>query len=222
MASQVIDISILQSYIRDGKVNYDQLMKDSWLNENLEKLRDTKIEDLSYNEQFAFWLNAYNLLTLHAVAKEIERNNKWKGNLSYFSKIRFFGLRRYSMGGKKISLYSLENKILRKKFKDPRIHFAINCASLSCPYLPGKLFHANTLETYLEELTSQFINEQNAVIYDKNILRLNPIFKWYKKDFKASGGIISFINKYRKGPKISNDSKIEYLEYNWHLNSSST
>ncbi len=215
----MIDKSILQSYIHDGKVNYNQLINDSWLNNNLEELKKTKIDELNHNEEFAFWLNAYNLITLHAVSKEIEKNSKWKGNLSYFSKFRFFFLRRYLVGGKKISLYSIENKILRKKFKDPRIHFAINCASISCPFLPGKLFNANTLDNYLEELTSQFINDQNAVIFDNNVLRINPIFKWYKKDFKATGGIIPFINKYWKGSKISNNSHIEYLEYNWHLNS---
>ncbi|OLS18841.1 MAG: hypothetical protein HeimC2_43740 [Candidatus Heimdallarchaeota archaeon LC_2] len=219
MASQVIDKSVLLSYLKDGKVNYSLLKNDLWLKKNLEKMKNTNVKELTYSEEFAFWLNAYNLLTLQAVCKELEKNPNWKGNLSYFSRIRFFALRRHSIGSKKISLYTLENKILRKKFKDPRIHFAINCASISCPFLPGKLFEADSLETYLEDLTYQFINDQNSVILNEDTLSLNQIFKWYKKDFKEGGGLITFINKYWKGSKIPNNIRIEYLKYDWHINS---
>ena len=89
-------------------------------------------------------------------------------------------------------------KILRKKFKDPRIHFAINCASKSCPVLPGKLFDEETLEETLEFLTRNFINDDQHVYFDSidkttGILYLNPIFKWYKKDFPD--GIVNFSQK---------------------------
>ncbi|MCE7735290.1 MAG: DUF547 domain-containing protein, partial [Candidatus Heimdallarchaeota archaeon] len=131
----------------------------------------------------------------------------------------FFYLRKHKVAGMKLSLYTLENKILRKKFKDPRIHFAINCASISCPFLPGKLFLPENLSEFLEDLTEQFVNNQNSVILKENILYVSRIFKWYKKDFKGHGGVIPFIQKYWKGEKFSNNTKLKYLHYDWEINS---
>lgn len=180
------------------------------------------IVDLSYEEEFAYWLNAYNFLTIKGVLKQLDKNQNWKGNLSWFSKVKFFYLQKFKLRSGKINLYNLENKILRKKFKDPRIHFAINCASDSCPYLPGGIFKASNLEEYLETLTYNFVNNEIHVKFlkDEGKLLLNPIFKWYKQDFKIHGGIITFINKYMKEkiPTKSDEIKTEYLKYNWSLN----
>ena len=120
-----------------------------------------------------------------------------------------------------MNLYNLENKILRKHYKDPRIHFAINCASASCPYLPKRLFQAGNLEDYLEELTLAFINNPDYVSYDPTtkILRISMIFKWYRKDFQDDGGIKSFMQKYLKNaPDDFNQYEIQFFNYNWKLN----
>ncbi|MHA2097472.1 MAG: DUF547 domain-containing protein [Candidatus Kariarchaeaceae archaeon] len=219
MGSKLEDRSILQPYIKDGFVNYQQLMSDGWLEKKILELESAETPDHQTFEEFSFWLDTYNLLTLHAVSNELNKNPNWKGNLSLWSKIKFFYLTKYTVAGKKISLYTLENKILRKRFKDPRLHFAINCASISCPVLPNKLFSDVMLDEYLEELTYQFINDQHSVILEGPIIRVNRIFKWYKKDFKNSGGVISFIQKYWKGEPIPNDVIIKYLDYDWHINS---
>lgn len=160
---------------------------------------------------------------------ELERNPNWKGNVSLFSKIRFFLLRRFNVAGKKSNLRNLENKILRKRFKDPRIHFAINCASKSCPNLPDRLFHTETLDNYLDSLTISFINDKDHVFFDteKNILYLNPIFKWYAKDFEIQGGVKRFILNYLRNigkPIIESykRAKIEYLTYDWSINAQNT
>ena len=219
MSSQLGDRSILQPYIRDGKVDYQQLMGDDFLKNKISNIENAEILETTGLTEFSFWLDAYNLLTLNAVIDKLNKNPSWKGNLTIWSKINFFYLKRHRVAGKKLSLYTIENKILRKRFKDPRIHFALNCASVSCPVLPGSLFSGVELEDYLEELTSQFINDQHSVVLDNNILNVNRIFKWYKKDFKDPGGVIAFINKYWKGNAISEDVTIKYLDYDWHINS---
>lgn len=215
---QISDKAILQPYIKEGKIDYIALKNDNWLDDQLESLNKTDLLDLDRSSQFAFWLNAYNLITLKAVLNELEKNQNWKGVTSFYSKFKFFYLKKHRIANQSISLYNLENKILRKQFKDPRLHFAINCASISCPILPGKLFEGESLDEYLEALTSEFINNQHSVKYKNNELEINPIFKWYRKDFNVAGGVISFINKYLDGEKIPSSAKIKYIDYDWKVN----
>ncbi|MHA1155648.1 MAG: DUF547 domain-containing protein, partial [Candidatus Heimdallarchaeota archaeon] len=140
---------------------------------------------------------------------------------SLVSKLRFFILRKHKVAKGKYNLNSIEHKKIRKDFNDPRIHFAINCGSASCPYLPNQLFTSGNLEKTLDGLTKFFINSNANVCYDEklNLLFLNKIFSWYSKDFKSEGGIKKFIAKYWKGPidKLEN-SKIYFKKYNWKLN----
>ncbi len=209
---------ILRKYILDSRLDYLKLRDNTEFAKSLKNFENTDLLSLNNNEQKAFWLNAYNLLTIKSILKVLDKNPEWQGNLSLLAKFKFFIIRRHKIAGKNISLYHLENKIIRRKFKDPRIHFALNCGSMSCPVLPGKLFEAETLEEYLEELTTSFINNQRNVIVNENEISLNRIFKWYKGDFKNAGGIVNFIKKYWKGESISQMVKISYMDYNWHLN----
>ncbi|MFX0067079.1 MAG: DUF547 domain-containing protein [Candidatus Hermodarchaeota archaeon] len=192
-----------------------------WFAEQIQKIENANLEGVSHQEEFAFWLNAYNLTVIKAVLQILERTPQWKGNLSYFSKVKFFYLEKFTIANKKMNLYYLEHSILRKRFKDPRIHFAINCASNSCPFLPGRLFIAEDLDEFLEFLTKSFVNNPDNVIFNvpDNILYLNPIFKWYRKDFDAAGGVIEFIKKYWDGDiEKLKKPKITYLQYDWELN----
>ncbi|MHA1972589.1 MAG: DUF547 domain-containing protein [Candidatus Hodarchaeales archaeon] len=216
-------LAILQRWKNEkGLVDYQALKSDQWLEEGCEGMKKIDPSQLDDKEQLAFYLNAYNLLTLKNVLIELEKNPKWKGNLSYISKIKFFYFRKFQLAGKKINLYNLENKIIRKKFKDPRIHFAINCASKSCPVLPNRLFDPETLDEYLDTLTRNFINDKDHILFDgqKKVLYLSPIFKWYKKDFIAKDGVIQFVSEYLE-PKtiILKEVKIKYKDYDWKLNS---
>lgn len=219
-------LSALKPYIdSNGPVNYEKLKKDEWLIDQVQHLKTADLHNMNQNEEFAFWLNAYNILTIKGVYIELERNPNWKGNLSLFNKIRFFFLRRFNVAGKKINLRNLENKILRKRFKDPRIHFAINCASKSCPNLPKRLFDPETLDKFLDSLTLSFINDKDHVFLDteKDILYLNPIFKWYTKDFEIQGGVKGFILKYLQDAEKSiietyKKARIKYIKYDWSIN----
>ncbi|MFX1505080.1 MAG: DUF547 domain-containing protein [Promethearchaeota archaeon] len=224
------NLNALKPYIDStGLVNYEKLKNDKWLMEQLQRLKTADLRVMTHNEEFAFWLNAYNILTIKGVYMELKQNPDWKGNTSFFSKVRFFFLRRFDVGGKRINLRSLENKILRNRFKDPRIHFAINCASKSCPNLPNRLFTADTLDNYLDSLAISFINDKDHVFLDlkKGILYLNPIFKWYAKDFENQGGVRRFVLYYLKDVEKTiteslKSAKIEYFAYDWSINAQDT
>jgi hypothetical protein len=215
-------LAFLKRWIdEEGNVDYLGLKNDIWFHEQLTKLKTTNPKKLSHNEEFAFWLNAYNFFTLEGVLKKLEKNPNWKGNTNLLEKARFFYLQRFQVEKQKLSLATIENKILRKKFKDPRIHFAINCASASCPVIPGRIFTADYLDTLLDSLTKNFITNEKHVNYKKEekAVYLNPIFKWYKKDFDAADGVINFINKYVEEDKaIPNDTEIKYFVYDWTIN----
>ncbi|MFW9854725.1 MAG: DUF547 domain-containing protein [Candidatus Thorarchaeota archaeon] len=223
----ITEFAILKDYLNsEGLVDYESLHENPWLHSQIQRIEQTDLSALSEKEKFAFWLNAYNLLVLKSACQEVGKNPNWRGNTSFWKRFKFFYLRKHLVANRRISLHHLENKILREEFRDPRIHFAINCASKSCPVLPGKLFEESTLEKHLEELTASFVNNESHVRLDKKngILWLNEIFKMYTNDFDSVGGVKSFINRYLKSPpeqSIFNQSTIKYMEYDWSLNSQS-
>ena len=128
---------------------------------------------------------------------------------------------RIKVAGEKMSFNHLEKAIIRERFKETRVHFALNCASKSCPPLSTEPFTGSKLDAHLDRLTRDFINSPKGarVSADKKTVNLSKIFDWYKDDFAVAGGAVSFINKYRAKP-IPADAKISYQEYNWNLNES--
>jgi len=218
----ILKLPALQKWINEfGDVNYSKLNESKEFWKQIAIIENFDLKNINRKEKFAFWLNAYNFITIKSVLLELKKDPAWKGNLSLVSKLRFFILRKHKVAKGKYNLNSIEHKKIRKDFNDPRIHFAINCGSASCPYLPNQLFTSGNLEKTLDGLTKFFINSNANVCYDEklNLLFLNKIFSWYSKDFKSEGGIKKFIAKYWKGPidKLEN-SKIYFKKYNWKLN----
>ncbi|NHJ49307.1 MAG: DUF547 domain-containing protein [Asgard group archaeon] len=212
---------LLANYIDSkGLVNYKKIKEEKWFWEQINYLQNIQVEKLSDNELFAFWLNTYNLLTIKGVLDILEKNPNWKGNTSLLGKLKFFILKKHKVADKKLTLNYIEHKIIRKQFRDPRIHFAINCGSTSCPFLPTKIIQPDKLEKTLDGLTSFFINSGNIQFdHNKKILFVSKIFKWYRKDFKRVGGIKHFISIYLKAKiKDIQDYKIKFLKYDWSLN----
>jgi hypothetical protein len=123
---------------------------------------------------------------------------------------------RIMLGGKKVSLNYLEKSILIPEFKDPRVHFAINCASASCPPLLDAPYSAAKLNAQLDAQSKAFANG-SGVRVSGNKAQLSKIFDWYSADFKASGEATGFLNKYRSEP-IAAGTKLSYFEYDWSLN----
>ncbi len=125
--------------------------------------------------------------------------------------------------GKDVSLNDIENNVLRKEFKDPRVHFAIVCASIGCPEIRSEVYTAEKLDQQLSEQIRLFLSDPLKVHYDRttDTLYLSPIFKWFKEDFQQTGGIIAFVKTYAPAGLfngISEQTKIEWLGYDWNLN----
>jgi hypothetical protein len=222
--------SLLKQYVSsEGKVNYPSIEKAGAVENYVKWLKSFNPKNLkTENEKLAFWINTYNILTIYGVCNQLRKNPDFakKGNKNKFQRFRFFWWTKYRIDGKKYSLYQIENKILRK-FSEPRIHFALNCASQSCPILKDGLYSAENLNQELDMAAALFIRSSKGAWLDRKnkILHLSPIFKWYKKDFEqSSGSIVEFVKKYLKEEdhKFVEDNfseiKISYQEYDWGLN----
>ncbi len=176
--------------------------------------------------QLAFWINSYNALSIYGVVKKLDKDPDFanRGNRSLFSRVRFFAVQKFGVGGKKYTLKAIEDNI-RKKFEDSRIHFALNCSSLGCPLLKNGLYSAANLDQELDAATKLYLSSADGLKLDKEegILYVSMIFKWYKKDFEATGKkVIEYIREYAPnnirefiGEKKDN---LKYIEWNWTLN----
>lgn len=166
------------------------------------------------NVRLAYYLNAYNALAMYGVLDAgVPKRFGWLG------RIRFFVLRRFTMGGRAISLYRLENSVIRP-LGDPRVHFALNCMSVSCPRLPQSAFTANALDEQLAAAAREFAAEKRNVDVDdgRRELRVSGIFKFYTKDFLAKApSLAAYINQYRLSP-VPTDYKIVFDDYDWSIN----
>ncbi|TAF46904.1 MAG: DUF547 domain-containing protein [Sphingobacteriales bacterium] len=207
---------LLQKYVSNsGKVNYKGFKKDILkLQSYLNSLKSTHVNALPQNEQLAFWINVYNACTIDQVLrnypcasiKEIENGKVWDKPLPY----PFYG--------EKISLNDIEQQKLLQQFNDPRIHFAINCAALSCPKLSNIAFTGQNVQQLLNSQTILFINNPIYNNFDDKKIMLSQIFNWYKTDFvKSDGGVLAFVNKYAK-TKINESLTPNFIYYNWDLN----
>ena len=204
--------TLLEKYVNDvGDVNYKGFLAGlPALDDYINYLAENSPErDWPKNEKLAYYINLYNAATVKLIlnnypTKSIkDLKNPW-------------GKSWIRTGDGLLSLGDIEHKILRK-MNEPRIHFAINCASFSCPKLSNKAFTASQMEKQLTEATKSFIQDANKNIISKQRLQLSNIFKWYKKDFTENGSVINYIQPYTP-IKLDNKADIDYLKYDWHLN----
>lgn len=206
---------LLQKHVSDnGNVNYKSVKTDhKKLLEYIHILALLKskpeFDSISKNEKLAYWINAYNALTIDLIIKNYpvksikDTKDPW-------------GQKLWELGDKWYSLEDIEHEILRK-MDEPRIHFAIVCASYSCPKLQNTAFTPSSLETQLTAATKQFLSDTKRNEIKENSLKLSKIFKWFDKDFEQNGSLIDFLNKYTD-ITISAKAKISYKDYNWDLN----
>lgn len=122
----------------------------------------------------------------------------------------------WKLGEKWYNLEDIEHQILRK-MDEPRIHFAIVCASISCPKLLNEVYTSENLEQQLTNATRDFLSDTSRNFISKDKLELSKIFQWFTKDFKQNGSLIDFLNLY-SNIEISSKAKTNYKDYNWDLN----
>ncbi|NNJ89269.1 MAG: DUF547 domain-containing protein [Eudoraea sp.] len=163
----------------------------------------------SQNEKLAYYINLYNAGTIALILENypVESIKDIK---------RPWGKARLKIGDDSVSLGHIEHRILRK-MHEPRIHFAINCASYSCPKLLNEAYTADKMEKQLQEATFNFVNDPSKNKIAENSLELSAIFKWFKGDFTDKRSLITYLQPYTK-ISIKKDAKISYLSYDWRLN----
>ena len=207
---------LLQNHVSEkGLVDYKGFVKDKKqlckFTEYLSK--NTPNDNWTENQKKAFLINFYNASTIQIIVENYPLNSikDITGDFSVFQK------KYINFNSKKVSLDNIEKDML-VKMGDPRVHFAVNCASISCPKLDNKVYNAENLDKHLDQVTKEFINSDLNKI-SKDYAKLSKVFKWYKSDFESENQtLIDFINKY-SDTKINANAKISYLEYNWNLNS---
>jgi len=165
---------------------------------------------------FAFWINAYNFLAINLVVENYPVESiKDIGSIFRSVWKRPAG----KIGGREYTLHEIEHEILRENFSEPRIHFAIVCASLSCPDLPGEVFLPGRLEEQLQKSTAGFIADPaKGLRVGGKEAKISRIFKWFEEDFAAAGGVWELLRRYRPGLEAEEEYELDYLPYNWSLN----
>lgn len=213
------DRFLMEHVDEDGNVDYARIDKNpAPLQKLIELIARLDLRTLQEgNARKAFWLNTYNLLTIQGIIRHFPVASP-KDIPGFFDRIK------YRVSGKSLTLNDIENKIIRPRFQDPRIHFVLVCAAKSCPSLMPFAYVPDKLEAQIEERTRATLNDRKHVrinYRDKKIL-VSKIFDWYRDDFTAGGrDLITFINQYRI-KKLPAAFKIGFLPYDWALNAAST
>ena len=167
--------------------------------------------------RIAYHVNAYNALSMHNVIDSGIPNS-----LAGLAKVWFFGIKRFSIGGRKLSLYSYENEVIRP-MGDERVHFALNCMAVGCPRLPGVPFTAAGLDDQLDREARRFFAEPRnlRLVPERKTVRLSEILRFYKEDFlRRSPSLIAYANRYAP-EKIPEDYQVEFSDYDWTVNDQS-
>jgi hypothetical protein len=212
---------VLTRYVDDrGRVDFSAMAQDHRDLDRVVAFVST-IDPVSQPERFpdraarlAYYINAYNALAMHGIVE-----TGVPSSLGGLTKFTFFYLRKVPVGGKSISLYDLENDVIRP-LGEERVHFALNCMVVSCPRLPRTPFSAHTLEQQLDAAARTFLAEPRNLSVDpaRREVRLSAIFDFYTKDFLAHApSLIAYVNRYRADP-LPAGFEVRFFDYDWTVN----
>lgn len=223
---------LLQTHVRPGRINgirlnvvdYRGIMADPTYPKALQEFSVAEPKTFQTDaERFAFWVNAYNLLAIKAVVDQYPTKSIRDGG-SLFRSI--WKKKVGTVAAKEYALDDIEHGILRKEFQQPRVHFAIVCASLSCPDLRTEPYVAERLNSQLDDATRAFLENPTKGLTlgaQGKRISVSRIFKWFPEDFEPVGGVANFIRG-SVDPGLANrvrelsDSNLSYLNYDWSLN----
>ena len=233
---------VIREFVQQPYVDYSALKKGrAALDASIDAFaQPSAVEEQAWprDERLAFWINAYNAFTLRAIVDHYPIKGSWL-SLQPRNSIRqidgVWTTIAWQAAGRRVTLDDIEHKILRAEFKEPRIHFAINCASISCPPLPPEPYLAPTLNAQLDQAARRYLASAEGLRVDGETLRVSSILKWYGEDFveqfagsapvgrdpieRAIRGVII-----RFGPPEAATlarraaARIRFLDYNWSLN----
>lgn len=219
----------LENYVREAPDGVNRLIYGDVGDEGRRALGDyitglaaLPISDYSRREQFPYWINLYNALTVDVVLDhypvatimDIDISPGWFANGPWGGKL-------VEVEGKALSLDDIEHRILRPIWKDPRIHFAVNCASIGCPNLMRAAFTADKAEAMLAAATRDYANHPRGARVADGKLYLSTIFSWYGDDFGNEAAIVDFIRRHAAPPLAAAIGDIAGFSdggYDWALN----
>lgn len=207
-----------------GMVDYKGMIADSTaLNTYLDLLSANHPNEKNWSkgERLAYWINAYNAFTVQLIIRNypVESIKDIAGGIPFVNTpwdVKFIKIE-----GETYDLNNIEHGIIRKEFNEPRIHFALVCAAVSCPKLRNEAYTAQRLDEQLEDEARYFFNnpEKNTITKDK--ITVSKLLKWYWGDFSdVAEDRISYVNKYSK-TKANSDAEVDFMDYNWALNEQS-
>jgi hypothetical protein len=210
---------LLKDYVTiEGVVNYKGFEADHFkLDEYLKLLSDNAPGiNWSANDEKAFWINAYNAFTVklildHYPVNSIKDISEGMTMISSSWDLKFF-----TIGGVEFDLNTIEHEILRTKFPDYKVHFAVNCASKSCPRLRNEAYVGNRLSEQLENQAKYFINNSFKNKITSSSTQISSIFSWFSSDFTSEQTLVSILEKYHS--EFNPNNSMEYLPYDWTLN----
>lgn len=213
---------LLSKHVRsNGLVDYkgfieDKDQLDAYANE---LSQNPPSESWSDKEKIAYWINAYNVFTVKLIVDNypVKSIKDLNPSLSIPTVRSIWTKEWFQIGGKDFSLDRIEHKILRKDFNEPRIHFAVNCASISCPILRNEAYTAENLDTQLDEQARIFLNDTSRNKITAQRVEVSKIFSWFGGDFKKDQTLIEFLNKYSE-VQIEKKAKVRFMSYDWNLN----
>ena len=207
---------LLGKYVSGGGVKYAEWKANAADMQAIQSVVDGIAKEnasaMGKPAQIAFYCNAYNAWILH------EALGKYPTKSVQDTFYSFFTSKRITVAGQQTSFKAFEDNVVRK-LGEPRVHFALNCASRSCPPLGRQAFSAGSLDSQLETLAKGYINSDRGVKFNaaNKTAELSKIFDWYKDDFGGDAAVLAFINKRRSSP-LPPDTKISYQDYDWGLN----
>ena len=214
-----------------GLVDYDRLLANrddfdvyiGWLRTNGPK--STPEAFPTRNHKLAYYLNAYNALVFKGVlSRGPERSSVWRGLVSGRT---FFRGMEITFDGEFTNLQTLEDVLIRDGFKDPRIHAALNCASVSCPRLPRSAFLPEDLDVRLDAVMTEFVRDHVQYVAGEDTARLSKIFDWFRDDFlefelgagNANPDLLDYVNRYRAvDARIPKGTRVRFLDYDKGIN----
>jgi hypothetical protein len=214
---------LLVKHTRDGLVDYASFKTEHpKLKAYLAYLAGINPDDLSRDHAFAYYINLYNAATIDLVLENYPGIDSIKDIGGFFGnpwKIEFITLR-----GKKVHLDHVEHEILRPFYKDPRLHFAVNCASLGCPPLHAKPFEGRTLDATLDELTRRNMADPAHTRLEGDDLYVSKVFDWFGEDWGGTQDKVAFVQKYSSGEQAAKIEQLggrldlKYSGWDWTLN----
>lgn len=220
---------ILEQYVRPGEDGLNRVDYASLKRDGLDKVKDYigRLEAidparLTVDEQFAFWVNLYNAKTAAIVARHypVDSIRDIRLSLNPFSGPWKAAVT--TVAGQKLSLDDIEHGILRPVWKDPRIHYAVNCASIGCPNLAVRAYTGSRLEEMLDRAAKAYVNSPRGAQFNDGRLSVSSLYEWYASDFgKNPTEILAHIGRYAKAPLaelLRNANQIDSYHYDWMLN----